>query len=283
LLLWPEASFAISSDLQLNGVLRNHAGELQSLAVDAHVRFYDAEVAGNPLGEEHRGTAEAVDGLFSIPISSASGWRDLANAGELWIEMTLNGETYPRQRVSAAPLAQACGLAQDSAHLGGKAPALYLSKADAASTYLAPDGDGSQLKSLDGAALQPGSLPGQSIAVGAITGAKLAPHTLSATQVHAKYVVSSAQSENAGYASYSLYTHGKGFAYNGVSYWCKPNEILLGGGCEVDPPTGIMLVNTGPFIATYQGQQMLAFRCDYYVTDDVQHTIQAHALCYPSP
>src|SRR2546429_244438 len=104
------ARAAVPTELTVQGVLRDSAGKLQSSTVQVTVKFFDKQTGGNPIGATFGPVAAAaVNGLFSQPVTLAAGdFTALANAAQVWMEVTVGNDTFDRQKVSPELYALAC-------------------------------------------------------------------------------------------------------------------------------------------------------------------------------
>jgi hypothetical protein len=135
--------------ISVQGVLRDNSGKLQTMKVNVQVSFYDAQMSGNLLlSEPLAKDVMASNGLFSLTIADASLATALAKSttGQVWLDISVGNDTYPRQQITSSIFALSCSNADS---LGGTA----------ASSYLTINGNGGNLTNLNGANLQSGTVP----------------------------------------------------------------------------------------------------------------------------
>lgn len=86
----------------VQGVLRDSDGALQTTPVDVTVRFFSARTGGVALGAAYGPVgAEAQNGLFAVSMPAPGIVGDLAMATEVWLEIDVDGDTFPRQQVTS--------------------------------------------------------------------------------------------------------------------------------------------------------------------------------------
>jgi hypothetical protein len=113
LVLVPAGARAASSSQSLNvqGVLRDTAGNLQSMAVTLDVSLYASMAGGTPLYTQ-RFTAVPVDnGFFTVELAGAG--LEFAGRPDTWIGIQVMGDPdeMPRQHLDAAPYSFSAGSA----------------------------------------------------------------------------------------------------------------------------------------------------------------------------
>jgi len=120
-----------SQTLNVQGVLRTIAGDLQSTAVGLDVNLYASQADKTSFFSQHFTTVGVGNGFFSVELS---GMNLSFNSADAWIGIQVAGDAteMPRQHLTAVPYAynaanaQQCTTANDAAQLGGKAANTYL-------------------------------------------------------------------------------------------------------------------------------------------------------------
>jgi hypothetical protein len=108
------AAANVPTSFSLQGVLRDGSGRLQSTPVTVLVNLYDAASGGNLLAGPYQQTnVGALNGLFTVAISDPQIVANLNKSatGELWIELTIGNDTFPRQPLTPNVAALMCGVA----------------------------------------------------------------------------------------------------------------------------------------------------------------------------
>jgi hypothetical protein len=144
--------------LNVQGVLRTIAGDLQSAGVGLVVSLYKSQADKDPFYSQTFTTVQVENGFFSVELAGANLSFDASDA---WVGIQVAGDPaeMPRQHLTAVPYsfnaarANSCSVA-DLAN--GLAPTLVV---DAARVK----GDGSGITNLSGAALQAGSVPREAV------------------------------------------------------------------------------------------------------------------------
>jgi hypothetical protein len=117
-LLGVDAAAAVPQSFSIQGVLRDGGGKLQSTPITVLLRIYDAEKDGNLLLPAiERTDLPALNGLFTITVSDPQLTESLGNSstGQLWIQLTIGNDTFPRQALTPNLMALMCNVA-DRAH-----------------------------------------------------------------------------------------------------------------------------------------------------------------------
>src|SRR5262249_36308503 len=99
-----DAAAAPPTTFTVQGVLRNNAGQLQSMMLTVTLTFYDAQIGGNQLATFADNMVMAQSGLFTVTISDPQYATHFGAAAETWMELTISTPsigTYPRQRVTS--------------------------------------------------------------------------------------------------------------------------------------------------------------------------------------
>src|SRR5437016_2015264 len=106
------ARAAVPSAFSVEGVLRDASGQLQSMMANVTVALFDAETAGNKLaGPYGPRMVMATSGLFTVPIQDPALTTELAGNSQVWLEVTVGNDTFPRQPVESQLFALICGTA----------------------------------------------------------------------------------------------------------------------------------------------------------------------------
>jgi hypothetical protein len=118
LMLTAATHAAVPSQLTVQGVLRDQQGQLQSMSIMVGVDLFNSQSGAVALLAAPAGpyAVTATNGLFSFPMPLAAG--DLAAVGaasEVWMEVTVDGQMFPRQRLTAEPFALFCKQAESVA------------------------------------------------------------------------------------------------------------------------------------------------------------------------
>jgi hypothetical protein len=92
---------AVPSAFSVQGVLRDGSGQLQSLMVNVSISLFDDQSAGNKLAGPYGPTmVMATNGLFTFPVQDAALQAELGAAAQVWLELTVGSDTFPRQMVT---------------------------------------------------------------------------------------------------------------------------------------------------------------------------------------
>jgi hypothetical protein len=103
---------AVPSAFSVQGVLRDGSGQLQSMMVAVSISLFDDQSAGNKLaGPYGPTTVMATNGLFTLPVQDAALATELGSAAQVWLEVTVGSDTFPRQLVTPQIFALMCGTA----------------------------------------------------------------------------------------------------------------------------------------------------------------------------
>ncbi len=123
-LLVGRAYATVPPQVSVQGVLRNSQGALQSTTAPMIVRFYDSVTTGS--GNQYGTSAinltgvPVVNGLFTVVVSlPADVQAALMSPTSVYVELTVNGEVYPRQPVTSELYALACNQATTAANFSG--------------------------------------------------------------------------------------------------------------------------------------------------------------------
>ena len=115
-----QVSASVPNVFTVQGILRDGTGQLQSTGVKLVVTLFDARNVGSgstiagPWGPTD---VMAEDGLFSVTIDEPMLRSLLATVPQLWLELTVDGEALPRQRVTADIYAVLAGGAEQADRL----------------------------------------------------------------------------------------------------------------------------------------------------------------------
>jgi hypothetical protein len=163
LLLASNAFASVPSAFSVQGVLRDNAGQLQSMQVSVSVSLFDAQTNGNKIGGPYTSsTVMATNGLFTFPITDANLTTELASASQVWLEVTVGSDVFARQLVNPQLFAVSCGTADVANSYGGSSlsiskystdinPAwLFLNKANGTAASPAPVATGDILGQIAG-------------------------------------------------------------------------------------------------------------------------------------
>jgi hypothetical protein len=112
LALAPSARAANSNQtVNVQGVMRDSTGALQSMAVGVDIALYTSQSATTPFYTQHFSTVAVDSGFFSVELAGSA----LVFAGQpdAWIGITVDGDPaeLPRQHLDAAPYAFSAGSA----------------------------------------------------------------------------------------------------------------------------------------------------------------------------
>lgn len=132
------ARATVPKEFTVQGVLRNSMGQLQTMTVTVTATLFSAQTGGTAYGSPYtQGNVMAQDGLFSVVFAAPSVLTDLSGATEVWLEVNVDGEVYPRQKVTPEIYAAMCATADDASKLGGVAASSYLTQSAGDTRYLA--------------------------------------------------------------------------------------------------------------------------------------------------
>lgn len=233
--------------LNVQGILRTVAGDLQSTAVGLVVNLYASKDATSAFYTQSFTTVPVENGFFSVELSGMSLSFDTADA---WVGIQVAGDAaeMPRQHLTAVPYAfnavNATGdITPKSVTVGG------VKVIDASGNWVGPS---SGVAGPQGPAGVPcsGCVDDPSIKPGALAHS----HTLTAT-----IVTSAALSLGAGSTGYQTASCGDG--------------VMTGGGCQT--PAGVStvhLINSFPANSTTWG-------CYAFNGDSAGHNMYAYAIC----
>jgi hypothetical protein len=109
----------VPNQFSVQGVLRDNMGKLQSMPVLAvTVSLFDAQMGGNRLaGPYGPRSVMASNGLFTFSISDDNIRSELASANQVWLEVTVGNDIFPRQQVTPDVYALMCASAQQADQL----------------------------------------------------------------------------------------------------------------------------------------------------------------------
>jgi hypothetical protein len=112
LALAPTARAANSNQtVNVQGVLRDATGALQSMAAGVDISLYNSQTATTPFYTQHFSTVPVDNGFFTVELAGSS--LVFAAQPEAWIGITVDGDPseLPRQHLDAAPYAFSAGSA----------------------------------------------------------------------------------------------------------------------------------------------------------------------------
>jgi hypothetical protein len=114
LLVAAPAGAAMPEAFSIDGVLRNSSGTLQSMMVNVTVTFFDgtAGTANRLAGPFGPTPVMAQDGYFSFPVQAGGLRKQLVGQSQIWLEITVESDTFPRQQVTPQIDALVCGVAE---------------------------------------------------------------------------------------------------------------------------------------------------------------------------
>ena len=114
-------SFAdVPSEFTAQGVLRDSAGKLQTMAANVTVNLYDAQTAGNVLAGPYVAMAVPVsNGLFTVTFGDPQLRQKIGSAANVWIEVDVGTDVFSRQRMSTQPFALMCQTADSATNFSG--------------------------------------------------------------------------------------------------------------------------------------------------------------------
>jgi hypothetical protein len=117
-LLAGAARAAVPQLFTVQGVWRDAGGKLQSSLATVTLNFYAAQTAsaGETLLAQRVDTkVQATGGLFTMTVPVDGMLATALAEPEVWMEMTVNSDTFPRQRVTPDVYALVCGVADELA------------------------------------------------------------------------------------------------------------------------------------------------------------------------
>jgi hypothetical protein len=221
-LLWTsaaDAQYKVPNTFSVQGVLRDNAGKLQSIMVNVTVNLYDAQTGGNLVagGVGYQGSVMATNGLFNISISDPQILSKIASTstGDIWLELIVGNDTYPRQKVTPGMLA------------------LHAAYADSAGSA---DGLSSSCV---------GCVTGSQVANQAITATQIADRSITATKI-----VSGALAHSHPFSmriQATAVTLNSGIT-SGIAT-CNAGEVVTGGSCDTGG-TGATVYTNSPYSTT---------------------------------
>jgi hypothetical protein len=105
-----QSSPASNQALNVQGILRTNAGDLQSANVGLVVSLYPTPTGGTPFYTQNFATVGIENGFFSVELSGANLSFSVADA---WVGILVNGDgaEMPRQHLTAVPYAFNAGVA----------------------------------------------------------------------------------------------------------------------------------------------------------------------------
>ncbi|HEY1586774.1 MAG TPA: hypothetical protein VGH63_13860, partial [Polyangia bacterium] len=129
LLVASGAQAAVPTTFSVQGVLRNASGQLQSMMVNVTITLYDTQTAG--MGNKLAGPfgpapVMASNGLFTLTLTDANLVTELSSAPDVWLEMIVGNDTFPRQHVTPELFSLMSGQADNALKLGGVAASSYV-------------------------------------------------------------------------------------------------------------------------------------------------------------
>lgn len=118
LLAAASARAAVPGQFSVQGVLRDGSGSLQSKMVSVTVSLLDAQSGGNVVyGPTQPTTVVASDGLFTVNINDSMLPATLFNSSQLWMQVNVDGTTFPAQQVSPQLMSLRSGRADEANEL----------------------------------------------------------------------------------------------------------------------------------------------------------------------
>ncbi len=104
----------VPQQFTVQGVLRDKGGSLQSLMATVTVKLFAAAqpAAGEqPLTQVPLTGIEVANGLFTVQVPVTPELSAALAQPQVWLEMTVNGDTFPRQQLTPDVYALLCGTA----------------------------------------------------------------------------------------------------------------------------------------------------------------------------
>jgi hypothetical protein len=94
-----------NQSINIQGVLRDAGGNLQSMAVGLDISFYPSEMSATPYYTKHFATVPVDNGYFSVELSDNA--LNFAANPDTWVGVQVSGDPseLPRQHLDAAPYA----------------------------------------------------------------------------------------------------------------------------------------------------------------------------------
>jgi hypothetical protein len=122
----PAAPSPSAQVVNVQGVLRNAAGSLQSAAFGLDVALFPAASGGSTFYTQHFPTVPVENGYFSIELAGAG--LDFSAAPDAWVEVQVAGDSapLPRMHLAAVPYALQCA---NATTLAGQGAAYYVDTA----------------------------------------------------------------------------------------------------------------------------------------------------------
>ena len=97
----------------LQGVLRDKQGALQSTMATVTIKLFAAETGGDAaLWTVPVTGVQVSNGLFTVNVPVDDTLAAVFGMSPLWLEMTVNGDTFPRQQLTPDVYALVCGTAE---------------------------------------------------------------------------------------------------------------------------------------------------------------------------
>jgi hypothetical protein len=107
------AQAAVPREFTVQGVLRDSTGKLQSLPVNVTVNLFPMQTGGTALaGPYVANNVPVSNGLFTVTIPDPALESKITAATEVWIEVAVGNDTFPRQKVTTQVYALMCGSAE---------------------------------------------------------------------------------------------------------------------------------------------------------------------------
>ncbi len=111
---------AVPREFTVQGVLRDSTGKLQSMTTNAIVTLYDAETAGNLLAGPYTAmNVPVTNGLFTVRILDALLLSKIDGAAEVWTQVSIGSDNFPRTKMSAQPMALMCVASETAVNFTG--------------------------------------------------------------------------------------------------------------------------------------------------------------------
>ena len=112
----------VPSSFSVQGVLRNGSGMLQSSTINVLSNFYDSQMGGTKIaGPYSAQNVPAVNGLFTVTFSDPMIIKSLSGSasGQMWLELTVGNDVFPRQQVTPGIAALMCQQADSANAIAG--------------------------------------------------------------------------------------------------------------------------------------------------------------------
>lgn len=205
------ADGASSSSLNVQGILRTIAGDLQSTAVGLVVNLYASKDATSAFYSQSFTTVPVENGFFSVELSGTNLSFDAVDA---WVGIQVAGDAaeMPRQHLTAVPYAFTAARS-NNANTCDVANSL---SATATVSATQVSGDASGLTNLNGAAIAAGSIPK----------AALGPWI---THTHGVSITRT----SVAFTPLTYGGHTAGTVYGQCSNPCPAGTAVVGGTCDV--------------------------------------------------